>query len=491
MRILIGGLSHETNTFADDYTGLTDLSQFTVFRGHEIIDAFSGTKSGLGGMLAAAELIGAHVNPALYAVAEPSGTIESATYESLKHELLAMISEAGQIDAVVLELHGAGVAERVEDLEGDLVSAVRRLVGAATPIVASLDLHGNLTQNMVDHIDLMLGVHFYPHTDCYERGMEVVTALPSLLDGSLRPVTRLVQLPMLLPWSWTETEPARSVNELCWNLEIERQLVDCTFFHGFPMADVAAAGSSVVATTNDDPPLAGEVAEMVARFAWERREAFLRPLETPEQGVRRAATISLRSHPVVINDSADNPGAGSPGDGTHLLKALLEQRPSGACFGYIFDPAVATQAHTSGAGSTIEIDLGGKCGELQGETLHLRVYVKSLTDGVFIHSGPVETGVRADLGPMARLQADGVDIIVGSRRQQTLDPALFLLHGIDVAEYSIVALKSSVHFRAGFAEIASAIISVDSPGLSTQQIALFPRRHASRPLWPLDESAIF
>ena len=137
------------------------------------------------------------------------------------------------------------------------------------------------------------------------------------------------------------------------------------------------------------------------------------------------------------------------------------------------------------------MDLGGKCGELQGEPLHVRAYVKVLTDGRFTHSGPVERGVSADLGPMARLQVDGVDILVGSRRQQTLDPELFLLHGVDVTRCRVIALKSSVHFRAAFAEIAREIISVDSPGLTARQIAAFPRKRAGRPLWPLDLSASF
>jgi microcystin degradation protein MlrC len=445
----------------------------------------------MGGMLDAARHLEATVIPALHAIAEPSGTIASETYRSLKEGLLETISDAMPLDAVALDLHGAGVAVGVDDVEGDLAASIRRLVGSGTPIVAGLDLHGNITSFMAQQIDLMLGYHFYPHTDTYDRGLEMVSAIPALLDGSWRPTTRVAQLPMLVSWSWTGAEPARSVNELCWRLERERSLIDCTFFHGFPMADVPDAGSSVVVTTNGDPLLAAEVADLAARFVWDQRESFQTPLETPDEGVRRALTAAARGGVVVINESSDNPGGGAPGDGTHLLRALLAQQPVGACFGYVYDPEVAMLAHRSGAGATIDVDLGGKCGELQGEPLHVRAYVKVLTDGRFTHSGPVERGVSADLGPMARLQVDGVDILVGSRRQQTLDPELFLLHGVDVARCRVIALKSSVHFRAAFAEIAREIISVDSPGLTARQIAAFPRKRAGRPLWPLDLSASF
>lgn len=489
MKLLVGGLSHETNTFADNCTGLTQLSDFVVLRGDEMIEAYRDTRSCMGGMLDAAWQLEATVIPALHAIAEPSGTISSETYRSLKEGLLEMIGEAMPLDAVALDLHGAGVAEGVDDVEGDLASSIRRLVGSGTPIVAGLDLHGNITSWMAEQIDLMLGVHFYPHTDAYDRGLEVVAALPALLDGSWRPTTRVARLPMLVSWSWTDAEPARSVNELCWNLERERSLIDCTFFHGFAMADVPAAGSSVVVTTNDEPLLAAEVVEIAGRFVWDHRESFHSPLETPDEGVRKALIAPARGGVVVINESSDNPGGGAPGDGTHLLRALLAQQPVGACFGYIFDPEVAMLAHKSGVGATIDVDLGGKCGDLQGGPLHVSAYVKVLTDGRFTHSGPVERGVPADLGPMARLQVDGVDIIVGSKRQQTLDTELFLLHGVDVARCRVIALKSSVHFRAAFADIAREIISVDAPGLTTRQIADFPRKRAGRPLWPVDQSA--
>lgn len=443
-------------------------------------------------MLAAAAQIRAHVIPGLHAVAEPSGTIDASTYLVLKGALLQDIREALPLDAIALELHGAGVAEGVEDLEGDLAGAVRRTVGPDIPIVAPLDLHANITAKMAEALDLMLGVNFYPHIDAHDRGFEAVSALPSLIARSLRPTPCVLQLPMLLPWSWTESRPTSQVNELCWALEESPSVVDCTFFHGFPMADVPAASSSVVATTRGDPTLAAKTAATVARFVWDNRDDFVKPMDTPEQGVRRALSLAKQhGGPIIINESSDNPGGGAPGDSTHLLRALLAARPDAACFGYLYDPEVASAAHASGVGSRIDVKLGGKSGELQGAPLQLRCSVKAVSDGRFVHPGPVQGGVPANLGPMACLTVDGVDVLVGSEREQTLDPELFVLHGLDLSRYGIVALKSSVHFRAGFAGIARAVISVDAPGLTTQNIATFPRAHATRPLWPIDVSATF
>ncbi len=188
--------------------------------------------------------------------------------------------------------------------------------------------------------------------------------------------------------------------------------------------------------------------------------------------------------PVVINETSDNCGGGAPGDGTHLLGAMLNAGIRDACFGFIVDAETAAQAHAAGTGATIEVALGGRYDELHGAPLHVRAYVKSLSDGR-LKMQAMFKGAPINLGPMARLIVDGIDVIVASARSQTFDPEPFLALGIDVRRYAIVALKSSSHFRAGFKDVAGAIVTADPPGLTTHHIEIFPRQQDTGPLWPL------
>ncbi len=190
----------------------------------------------------------------------------------------------------------------------------------------------------------------------------------------------------------------------------------------------------------------------------------------------------VEGQPIVINETSDNPGGGTPGDGTHLLRALLEEDLAQTCFGFIFDPEVAQTAHKAGVGAVINVKLGGKTDSLHGEPLEVLAYVKSLTDGQFIQSSPMWQGARVNLGKSARLRIGHVEVLVCSVKSQVLDEQNFLLHGIDVKKYKIVALKSSQHFRAAFESSSKKIITVDSPGLSTMNLFNFPYMQLARPI---------
>ena len=215
------------------------------------------------------------------------------------------------------------------------------------------------------------------------------------------------------------------------------------------------------------------------------RENFFPSLPSPAEGLRQA--LQTEGRPVVLNETSDNPGAGTPGDGTYLLRAILEEMPDKACFAFINDPETAQAAHEAGVGSRIEVSIGGKTDSLHGEPLQAEAYVKCLTDGKFIQSSPMWQGLEVDLGSSARLQIRGVEVVVCSMNAQVLDEQVFLLHGIDVGQYEVVGLKSSQHFRAAFEDIAERIITVDSPGLSTFDLTTYEYERLPRPTYPLDE----
>jgi microcystin degradation protein MlrC len=487
MRIAIGGVSHETNTFCAGKTEIEDFQGSLWHSGQGLLDAHTGVRSDLGGMIAAAGRLGIEVVPTFFAATQPYGTISRAAFERLRDELIGGLRAALPVDAICLAMHGAGVAEGADDLEGALLQAVREVVGPETPVLVTLDLHGNITQRMVDNSTVLLGCQLYPHTDMHERGIEAVELAQRIVNGEIRPVTRLAQLPMLVQAAATAIHPAKTVNEHCAEWESGPGVVDATFFHGFPYTDTPDVGVTVVVTTDGNEDLAERAASDVARRIWNLRDDFRQDLPRPEEAIRQA--LDTDGGPVVIAETSDNAGGGAAADGTHLLKAMLAANLSDAAFGFIFDPETAEQAHAAGVGATIEARIGGKTDSLHGSPAETRAYVKALTDGEYIMQSELGRGMKIELGKTARLIVGGMDIIVASSRQQTYEPELFLLHGIDVSRYTIIALKSSQHFRAGFEPVAARIIRTDTPGATTNDFSLFPYKRIPRPMWPFDEGA--
>jgi len=489
MRIAIGQLSHETNTFCD---GLTEVSEFRArdwSHGDEIVAVNRTVHSYIKGMLDVGERLGVEVVPTFTTRATPSGTISRGAYETLRSELLAGIQSAGAVDAICLALHGAGVAEDADDLEGDVLRRVRALVGPRLPIVVTLDLHANVTPAMAGGATALLSVNYYPHVDQYDRGAEAMALAHRIASGQACPRMHVSRLPMLVPTTATSLSPVKEINERCWEWEARPGIIDCTFVHGFPYTDIPEVAASVVAIADGDAALARRAAEDVASFAWDRRDALLPRFPGPADAVRQA--VALDGRPIVINETSDNPGGGAPGDGTYLLRAMLDAGTTDACFGFVVDPETAAQAHAAGVGATLRVRLGGKTDRRHGTPIEADAYVVSLTDGRFVRHSLMSRGAQVDLGRMARLRIGTVDVLVSSVRDQTVDAEVFLLHGIDVARYKIVALKSSQHFRDGFEAIAAHIVTADSPGLTTRDLMSFPYRRVARPVWPLDADAAY
>lgn len=482
MRIAIAGISHETNTYCKE---LTTKAAFNVLRGEKLL-ATDGQETDVGGMVTAIRAIDAQPVAIMVCEAQPSGTIEHASYDTLKREILEGL-EAQTYDAVLLALHGAGVVEGIDDLEGDLCVAVRQLVGACVPVIATFDLHGNITQTMADALDGVFACHQYPHIDMHHRSREAVELARQLFTGELSTTVVVETLPMLLPCTTTFEEPGKSMLDKIIRAESDERITDVSWFHGFPYTDVPHVGASICVTALTET-LARDTAVAQAARLWAQRETFI-PVSL-SAGEAIAAAREAKVFPVVINETSDNPGGGAPGDGTHLLRAMLEAELEDACFGFIVDAGAAGAAHRAGVGATVELDLGGHYDNLHGAPLKLRGKVRALHDGQLIFQAMYK-GATNDLGPMARIEIDGVDVIVASNRSQTLDPEPFLALGIDVRRYKFIALKSSHHFRAGFKDVAAAIVTADTPGLCTHKIDMFDRQRTQRPLWPVDASAVY
>ncbi|MDX0266007.1 MlrC domain protein [Sinorhizobium meliloti] len=486
LRIAIGGIEHETNTFNVCDAQLVD---FDINRANAVIDRNQGVRSYLGGMLDAAAAIGATVIPTINAVAMPAGVISDHAYLTIVEELVAEIKNAMPVDAVALALHGAGVARCALNIEVDICQRVRNLVGSNVKIVVTLDLHGNLSPKLSRLVDGAFGTHHHPHVDEFERGQDAINLIPRLLDGTITPMMHVEKLPFLMTPATTMYGTAADLNALCRSAEEDPEIVSCTFFHGFPFADTPDAGASVLTIANGDADKARAVAERVARQIWNsRRELGAKGL-SPEEAVRRA--LRSKDWPVAVLDGGDDPGGGCPGDGTFLLRAMIEAGVSNACFAVMYDSSVVMQAYEAGIGSTIEIELGGKTDTRHGAPVAAKAYIKTLTDGRYVRQSPMGRGSWESLGRTVRLQIGGIDVIVLSQRDAPSDPGLLLLHGIDVSRYRIIGLKSTNHWRAGFAGLIKADYLADSPGLMSRNLTSFCYHMVRRPIWPLEKNATY
>lgn len=485
VRIAIGQIAHETSTFSLVPTVVETFQKAEWTYDQQLIEKHQQVRNYLGGMITKGRELDVELVPTFSANCNPSGLVSKETFETLVDELIKRIKAAGELDAICLALHGAGVAEKYTDLEGEVLKAVRAEVGYEIPIVVSLDLHGNLTDLMVNEANALIGVKEYPHIDSYEAGAKAMDVAVRIVKGEINPVMVIEQIPLLMFPNTTFQSPAKDMKEFCFAKEEEEGVVDCTFFHGFARADTENTGACAIVITDDDKEKADKLSKEVARKVWELRDGFINKYPDPAGAIEEA--LATEGKPIVINETSDNPGSGAPGDGTNLLKALLEKNESETAFGFIRDPEVAEIAHEAGVGATIEVKLGGKTDDRHGEPLAVTAYVKSITDGRFIQSSPMSQGAQIDYGKSTRLQIGNVDVIVCSGKSQTLDKEVFTLHGINIMDYKIVALKSCQHFRAGFEPYAKKIVTADSPGISTSNPAYYDYKHIPRPIFPIDE----
>lgn len=485
LRVAIGGLCHETNQFLPASTA---LEAFDVDYGPAVLTGrTSVARTILGGLIAAVRELGAEPVGTIYAVAEPSGTIEADAYQALKRELLSYLESALPADAVALELHGAGVVDGLDDLEGDLCAAVRDLIGPDVVLTVGHDLHGHITDLEAESVDALFSVHEYPHDDMYECGERVIRTIPAILTSRCRPSIHVERLPMLVPMTTTYRGVGRAARETCDRLAKREGVIEVVFMHGFPYADNPLVGGQVVAVVDGTAEAAAALAREGAKAVWAMRDEFTPDSLQPADAIAHA--LALDGQPIVINEFSDNPGGGAPGDGTHLLVAMLDAGVSDGVLCGLVDPGAVRAAHEAGVGATIDVELGGKHDSRSGRPVHCRAYVRMLTDGETVIEAATGRGWHYPLGPTALLLVDGLEVILFSRTVQTMDRTPLLLHGIDPTQRKLIALKSNHHFRSGFEDLAAAIVTTDPPGVTMHDVAVFSRHRCPRPIFPLDSDA--
>ena len=485
MKWVIGSFSHETNNFSVVHTGL-DAFKAQIFQtGNEILQSAPETKTPIAGFIDVMSKRGDQIIPTVAAAATPSGLVTKRAYETITGIILDGVARHRDSNGILLALHGAMMAEEIDDGEGELLEKIRSIVGPDLPIVTVLDLHSHITPKMLSNATMLIGYHKYPHTDTYERGVEAAELILRMVEEGIASHYAIEQPPILPPCSTCNTESGlfRTLWEKALRSNRPEALYSTSIFAGFPYADHPNAGISILTYATDPETASGE-ARYLSDILWQRRKEFSYTPNPIPDAVKQAA--SIKDKPVVISDMSDNPGGGSSNDSVEILEELVRQQINNAAVACIYDPEIVKIASNAGIGARIDVTLGAKTDNLHGSPFKTRAVVENLVDGRFQYKGPMTHGAWGNLGLSAILNINGIRTIVASERIQARDPEIFRACGIEPMDMDILVVKSAVHFRAAFREIAKAVIVADGPGLTTADLTLLPYQRIRRPMFPID-----
>jgi microcystin degradation protein MlrC len=477
-RIAVGAFLHETNTFAPTKATYDDFVHGggwpSMAHGADVLKVMRKINVGLAGFVEAAEANGWELVPTISAAASPSAHVTRDAFERVMKEMVDGIAAAGPIDAVYLDLHGAMVTEHYDDGEGETLARVRKAIGKDLPLIASLDLHANVSPEMMEHADALIAYRTYPHIDMADTGRACARHLALMLKTKARFAKAFRQLPFLIPISWqcTNDQPTRGIYEKLAALESDA-VPTLSFAPGFPAADFRDCGPSVFAYGRTQAD-ADAAADKLVALVESHEDDFDGRIYSPDDGVRLAMELAKSAtRPIVIADTQDNPGAGGDSDTTGMLRALVRNKASGAT-GVIYDPESAIAAHAAGVGATVTLHLGGKSG-IPGDAPYKETFVvEKLSDGRFVATGPYYGGRDMDMGLSACLRIGDVRVVVSSYKAQLADQSMYRYVGIEPTEQKILVNKSSVHFRADFEPIAEKLLICAAPGAMPADTAALP-----------------
>ncbi len=486
MRVGIIALQHESNTFCERATTRNDFEQGALLTGRAIRDAYADSHHEVGGFFAGLAEAEVEAVPIFLAWAMPGGVVTARTLETLLAQMLDELKNAGQLDGLLVAPHGAGVAENAPDMDGSWLRELRSRVGPQMPIVGTLDLHANLTETMLRATNALLSYRTNPHLDQRDRGVEAARLLARILRGEVQP-TQAASYPPLainIERQSTSDSPCRECFEALCDLLSDNRVLAASLLLGFPYADVREMGTSVLVVTNDEPDLARSLAENFAEHLRLRRETFAGKFIDVATAVAQAADSKT---PVCLLDMGDNVGGGAPGDGTVLLRALVDGGVAKS-FASLYDPDAVEAATQAGIGKTIEMTLGGKADPRCGKPFVGKARVVGLYDGKF-HESQARHGGRTeyDMGPTAVVElAGGQTVMLTSRRIAPFSLGQLTSCGIDPAKFRAIVAKGVHAPVAAYASICPTMLRVNTPGVTTADMTQLKYQHRRKPLFPFE-----
>ncbi|MBT6147331.1 MAG: M81 family metallopeptidase [Gemmatimonadetes bacterium] len=484
MRVATGAISHETSTFTPIPTTRQDYEErYGFLRGAQIIETFTGTNTPIGGFIEGAQAHGFELVPTIYAEPHPAGRTARALFDEILGELLDGLKAAAPLDGVLLELHGSMAVEGIDDADGHILRAVRDTVGD-TPVLVQLDIHSNVSDEMADAADVLIGRETFPEIDMAERGRECASVLMQMLTTDLHPTMALHRIPMI--WGMNQVtahEPmAQAIAEL-YRIEAQPGVVCASIATCFPLADVPWLGASVYVVTDDDQNQAQQLADELGEWIYERRAEWHFERYDTASTLDRLGDDPPR--PLVLADRDDNTGGGAPGDSTGVLRTFLERGLHNACVLYIVDVESVQACLAASVGARVDLQVGGKSSPMQGDPVRMQARVVAVSpDGRFHYDGPMYEGLEGCMGPSAHIEQDGVHVILVSQREQPFCTAFARSLELDPRQMSTIAVKSAAHFRAGFESWAGAVHLVSEPCVHSEWNLQFT--NTGRQLYPLD-----
>ncbi len=412
LKVITGCIGHETNTFS---TVLSDLSRFKemgLHEGNEFFKVFSGTQTIGGAFIEVAEQKQLELLPTIWNDVFAWGLVTDDAFDFMMEKLLRGIESADKVDGVLLQLHGAMVTQSHDGVEGHLLERVRQTIGKDVPIIATLDLHANISKRAVEQASILVGYDTYPHVDSYERGLEAANLMFRMLNHEIKP-SAVLEKPLMMPSPQkqkTNYFPMKAIMDLAHRVEEDKRVLNVSILPGFPFSDIRDAGMGIIVTTQDDESLAEEKAKQIADYAWSLRRHFLADVVPVAEAVKLAMEAS--EGPIVLADQADNPGGGAPCDGTVILRELIKRKAKNVVICVLRDPEAVSKAIEAGVGNRLTMRIGGKTDKLHGDPVEVTGYVKVIADGKFLRKGPMGAGTVTNLGRTVVLDVDGIDFTV-------------------------------------------------------------------------------
>lgn len=491
-RFLIARLNHETNTFSPVPT---PIEAFAPVYGEDAYRANKGMRTAMAAFIELAQAQGAELVTPVSAMSNPSGPVHADAYNELTRRIVEAVPGC---DAILLDLHGAMVAENSNDGEGDLLERVRA-AAPGVPIGVALDLHANVTEKIVRHADVVVGFKTYPHIDMYETGEHAGRLLMEMWRGQAQ--YEVIWKPLALMShtlrSTTLDGPMKDACELAKSLEVEQHIPAVSVFGGFSLADIPAPCVSVVATV--EKGTASQQQSVINAFAqdniWQRRAEFVYRSEPLEASLQQASQLAAdkglaQGKPVLLLDHGDNCMSGGTCDTMDVLQTALALGMDGIAVGPLCDPQAVAQMFAAGTGAEIDIALGNKRSlehlGMHKQPLQLRGTVRRLSDGRYIVSGPIYNGMECHMGRTALLDIGAAQIVVTERPHEPWDLGVFHCVGLDPTQFRYVLLKSRMYCRPVFVPLSAGLVECDSPGATTSDYARFAFRNLHRPVFPLD-----
>jgi microcystin degradation protein MlrC len=486
MRIAVAGFVHESNTFNPLRTDRAAFAAQGFATGPALCEEWRDAHHEVGGFLEAAAAEGFEAVPLLMAWATPAGPVTDAAFKEITAALQGALQKA-RPDGLLLALHGAMVAESYPDADGEVLARLRLAIGPDLPVAVTLDLHGNVSQRLLDHCDLAVAYRTCPHVDQRECGRRAAALLVRRLRGEVRPCQALAKPPMILNIMAHDTsrEPLRSFMEAARALERKPGILAASLLPGFAYADVPQMGPSVLVVSDGDPALARREADALAGALWQARHAFAPALPDAAEAVRLALNAERR--PVVLVETGDNVGGGSAGDGTFVLAELLRQGATDSVV-CLYAPDEVRLCQAAGTGKEVALTVGGKVDRLHGDPVAVTGRVCRLHDGTYVETAVRHGGKRVNhMGPTALVELPGGNLLVlTTLRHPPFSLGALTCLGIEPHQQRILVVKAAIAYKAAYAPVAGTVIEADTPGLTAVNPARFAYGHVRRPLFPLD-----